>query len=83
MSLVLSRYQAFQRSEDLLRETEKLCEALTGFSGKSPNVPLTVLQIQIVFAGSPIKAPKRNMPVFFVVSQNIINELLARGGRGL
>ena len=83
MSLVLSSYQAFQRSEDLLRETEKLCEALTGFSGKSPNFPLTILQIQIVLAGSTVNAPKRIMPDFCAVSQNIINEFLARGGRGL
>ena len=50
MSLVLARYQAFQRSGGLLREIEKLRETLTGFSGKQPNFNLTVMQIQIVFS---------------------------------
>ena len=50
MSLVLARYQAFQRSEELLREIEQLRETLTGYSGKQPNVSLTIIYIQIVFA---------------------------------
>ena len=57
MSLVLSSYQLFQISEQILTEIEKLHEKITGFSGKQPNVPLTVLQIKIVFAlTSPIDA---------------------------
>ena len=49
-SYVLSRYQAFQRSEEILIEIEQLSETLTGFYGKYPNIHLTILSVQIVFA---------------------------------